>query len=623
MGEPGPKADEMIPLPSGRMSLGARRWLLCGAIVLVVALLTSAATRLVFAEPLARDGRSARAGAEEGSSPGDRRPPVTIFEAAIIRTMEPSLPTARFVAVAEGTIVGLAEKLEDLDASTAGHAGVVDRRFAARVLMPGFVDPHVHPMQAAVMYGIPFLAPDDWDLPTGRFPGVRTPEGFRARLARMLAESDARPFIVWGHHALFHGELDRGELDRIAPDRPVVVWQRSFHEIIANSAALAEWGLASEVEFDAAIAAGHADPRHASFARGVFSETALLVALDRLRPVLLSPERLGAGFAALLRNLRESGVTTVSDMGTGVFAPFDVEAGLIRDAFESTEASARIMLMLLASNVGRDVLPGEILDEAVRRYRSARVRVDRRVKLLADGAFFAQAMRMNPPGYSDGHLGKWITEPPVLRAQIRRFWKHGFDLHVHVNGDEGLDTVLAALESLPPRLDQTVTLEHLGYSTESQNRRIARAGLMVSAQPNYVRVLGDVYARSGLGPDRAATMNRLGSLERQGVTLALHSDFNMAPIDPLHLAWIAANRITLEGNEPAPAERLSLEKALRAITIEAAQVIGMDAEVGSIASGKRADFVVLDRDPLRAGASGLRDVKVEGVIFEGRYRAAE
>jgi predicted amidohydrolase YtcJ len=96
----------------------------------------------------------------------------------------------------------------------------------------------------------------------------------------------------------------------------------------------------------------------------------------------------------------------------------------------------------------------------------------------------------------------------------------------------------------------------------------------------------------------------------------------MAPIDPLYLAWIAANRITVEGHVLASAERLSLDKALRAITIEAAQVIGMDALVGSLAPGKRADMTVLDRDPFAVGAARLRELKVAGVIFEGRFAAA-
>ena len=134
-----------------------------------------------------------------------------------------------------------------------------------------------------------------------------------------------------------------------------------------------------------------------------------------------------------------------------------------------------------------------------KRYASPHIRVDRRVKMFADGAFFAQNMRMNAPGYSDGHEGKWITEPDIVQAQFKRFWDKGFDLHIHVNGDEGLDVVLAGIEKLSARHGQTVTLEHLGYSTEAQNRRIAAMGLMVSAQPNYIRVLGDAYAANGLG----------------------------------------------------------------------------------------------------------------------------
>ncbi|MEH6662791.1 MAG: amidohydrolase family protein, partial [Parasphingorhabdus sp.] len=207
--------------------------------------------------------------------------------------------------------------------------------------------------------------------------------------------------------------------------------------------------------------------------------------------------------------------------------------------------------------------------------------------------------------------------------QTERFWDAGWNLHTHVNGDKGLDVVLDITEKLALRNGQNIIMEHLGYSTEAQNRRIGAMGLYVSAQPNYIRILGDAYAKTGMGPDRAAQMSRLGSLERKGVPLGLHSDFNMAPIDPLYLAWVASNRITLDGNVKAPKERLSLDKALRAITVEAAQVIGLDDMVGSIATGKKADFTVLDRDPYAGGAPKLREVGIKGVIFEGRWFPAE
>lgn len=557
--------------------------------------------------------------ASDGGLPYSR---IKIFEAAKIVTMEPANPSARFVAVADGLILGLGNTLADLEPWTRGRTVEVDRRFARDVLMPGLIDPHVHPMLASVALNLAFLAPDDWKLPSGYYPGVQTQQGYRQQLAGLLAKSTDDVFICWGYHELFHGPLDRAYLDQLAPERKVIIWQRSFHDIIVNTATMKSWGFDTPAQLDAAVAAAKVDPGHVDFAKGLFSEGGANIALAKMQPVILTPAKIQRGMAALKTMMLTSGVTTVSDMGTGIFANFALEAGLIKTAFEQPGSPARVMLMPLATTLATVADLDGWMADAARNYAAPHVRVDRRVKLFADGAFFALNMRMNPPGYMDGHIGKWMTEPPELRAFVTRLWEAGFSLHIHVNGDEGLDAVLDALERLPVRHGQTVTLEHLGYSTEAQNRRLARLGVMVSAQPNYIRVLGDVYEREGLGPDRAANIDRLGSLERKGVPLGLHSDFNMAPVDPLYLAWVAANRITIGGNVKAPNERLSLDKALRAITIEAAQVIGMDALVGSVAVGKKADFTVLDRDPYVVGAARLRELQVKGVIFEGAFTPA-
>lgn len=549
--------------------------------------------------------------------------PVTVFSARKIITMDPRLPTATHVAVADGRILGCANGLAALKPLLGGRDVRVEDRFAKAILMPGFIDPHVHPMQSAVMLNLPFVAPEDWDLPARLYKGAQSQAAWRARLQEELARSDARPFICWGYHELFHGPLDRTALDAIAPDRPVVIWQRSFHDVIVNTATLRDWGFADKAALDAAVAASGADPAHVDHARGVFSETGLLLALGKLRPHILTPAKIQSGMATMQALMRRSGVTTISDMATGIFAGFDAEAGMIRAAFERSGNPSRVMLMPMATNVAAGVDLDPWFRDLQGRWQSPHVRVDRRVKLLADGAFFAQNMMMNPPGYSDGHTGKWITPPEALRAQARRFWDAGFSLHIHVNGDMGLDVVLDALATLGPRRgEQTITLEHLGYAEPAQIERLARLQLMVSAQPNYIRVLGDAYGKHGLGTERAAHINRLGTLGRLGVPLGLHSDFNMAPIDPLYLAWIAANRETIGGHVLAKEERLSVDKALRAITVDAARVIGMDGLVGSITAGKMADFTVLARDPFAMGREKLRAAGVRGVVFEGRYQEA-
>ena len=88
----------------------------------------------------------------------------------------------------------------------------VDTRFENAVLMPGFIDPHVHPMQSAVMLNLPFVAPEDWVLPSHSYKGAQPPAAYRKRLKEELARSKADPFICWGHHELFHGPIDRKEL---------------------------------------------------------------------------------------------------------------------------------------------------------------------------------------------------------------------------------------------------------------------------------------------------------------------------------------------------------------------------------------------------------------------------
>ena len=548
--------------------------------------------------------------------------PVTVYRAKRIITMDKMMPSASFVAVADGAIVAVANTLSAMSRQLGSRAFQLDTRFENAVLMPGLIDPHVHPTQSAIMLNLPFVAPEDWVLPSGTYKGAQTRADYYVRLQEELARSDANPFICWGHHELFHGPIDRAELDRIAPDRQIIIWQRSFHEVILNSAAMRAWGFEERTVFDAAVVVAKVDPTHANFDKGVFAETALLIAIEKLRPHIVSPAKIQSGLAGMQQMMLRSGVTTIADLATGIVAGFNVEAAMITAAFDRPDSPSRVMLMSMANMVAADVDLNAWYADMQARWAKPKIRIDQRIKLFADGAFFSLSMMMNPPGYTDGHLGKWITEPAVMTAQLRRFWDAGFSLHIHVNGDQGLDVVLDGLSALGKRGGQTITLEHLGYSTAKQNARIARMGLMVSAQPNYIRVLGDVYAKDGLGPERAAHINRLGSLEKLGVPLGLHSDFNMAPIDPFYLAWVAANRVTIGGKVQAPAERLSIDKALRAITIEAAQVIGMERQVGSISVGKKADFAVLVDDPYVLGRAKLRDTRIKGVVFEGSFYPA-
>ena len=113
-------------------------------------------------------------------------------------------------------------------------------------------------------------------------------------------------------------------------------------------------------------------------------------------------------------------------------------------------------------------------------------------------------------------------------------------------------------------------------------------------------------------------MVRLGSLLKNKVTFALHSDFTMGPIQPLLLAWTAVNRITSDGTLMAPQEKIPVYNALQAITCNAAFVLHMEEITGSIATGKKADFVILEENPMKIEPIKLKDIKILETVFEGK-----
>ena len=208
----------------------------------------------------------------------------------------------------------------------------------------------------------------------------------------------------------------------------------------------------------------------------------------------------------------------------------------------------------------------------------------------------------------------------VLRSYAEMFWRAGFQLHAHANGDAAVDRFLKLIAGLQqdfPRPDHRSTIEHLAYSTEQQSTQLAALGAQASVNPYYHYILSEAYSGGWLGPDRAAQMTRLGSLERNGVPLALHSDAPMAPLSPLTLVWAASERETISGKKGLDTERISRASALEAVTSGAARVISRENEIGSIRAGKTADFVVLEADPMTVSADVLRHLKVKATVFAG------
>ena len=231
-------------------------------------------------------------------------------------------------------------------------------------------------------------------------------------------------------------------------------------------------------------------------------------------------------------------------------------------------------------------------------------------------------LQVDFPGYCDGHSGIWNLAPgQTMFLKMLPWWKAGARIHVHSNGDAAQDATLhslAALQTAKPRFDHRFCFEHFGCSNEALVRRVKMLGANVSVNPYYPHLRAKLNTER-LGIDRASATSNFRLIKDNGITVASHTDTPVAPPRPLEEVWIACNRFCEDSEEViAPAERITVQEALRMKTCDAAHVIGLDALIGSIEAGKMADFTVLSEDPQEIPKVKIRDVRVCATVVDGR-----
>jgi predicted amidohydrolase YtcJ len=355
--------------------------------------------------------------------------------------------------------------------------------------------------------------------------------------------------------------------------------------------------------------------------RGAFYETGLAVAYRHLNHFLLGTERFRAGLDRMRQVIHHGGQTTIGDAALGLYG-FEQEWEHLNAVMEQADTPFRMQLMPMGTPK-RGESEAEMVERvlAYPERNTHRLRFSDHVKMFSDGGFYAELLMLSPPGHIDGRPGEWLTPPERFESIARALWNAGARIHVHCTGDLGVELALSTLEKLQwerPRFDHRFTFEHFGISTAQQVDRMAAQGAIASVNAYYIYELGRPFADQTLGYERASQMARLGSLERAGIRFAVHSDFTMAPAKPLNNAWVAANRIAESGEVMCEPERASLDAAIKAITSNAAFVLGLEDEIGSLRWGKQADFTVLDADPYEVGIEGLADIPIRATVFEGQ-----
>ena len=534
----------------------------------------------------------------------------TLYRARKIITMDTNQPTATHVAVRDGRILAVG----GADCADQWGGATLDESLADCVLTPGFVEGHAH-MMAGAMWRYPYAGFHDRIDPDGKlWPGLTDIDEVIAGLKRAEAEMDdpAAPLFAWGFDPIFFDSerLNKHHLDEVSSTRPVVVQHSNFHLLTANSAALelAQYSRETNIE-------GVAKDEHGEL-NGELQEMAAMFPLMR---------RVGVDFRSLSAHretvnafgwvCRRAGVTTITDLHAGL-PDEDVDALL--GATGEDDYPVRIVPMLGAAMMPpKDVAP-RALDLA--KLASDKLRLGG-VKLVLDGSIQGYTARLRWPGHVNGAPnGLWVIAPEQARQLIMDLHAAHVQMHIHTNGDEASVVAIDAIEAAISNHhwpDHRHVLQHGQMIDRAMFRRMKALGITVNLFANHVWYFGDMHAAKSIGQDRAARMDACRTALDEGVPMTIHSDAPVTPLAPLYTAWVAVNRLTMSGRCLGPEQRISVDEALHAVTLGAAYTLKLDDEIGSIETGKRADFAILGDDPTAVDPAALKDIPVHGTVLGG------
>ncbi|WP_126172062.1 amidohydrolase [Altericroceibacterium xinjiangense] len=470
-----------------------------------------------------------------------------------------------------------------------------------RTVIPGLIDAHAHVMEL----GFAALTLDLSD--------TRSLEEAQAKIAAYAAANPDRPWIIgrgWNQELWGLGRFPTAaELDAVVPDRPVWLDRVDSHAGWANTLALKAAGITAKT----------ADPAGGRIERlpksrqpaGVLVDAARALVADHV-PTPRPQDRdlaLQEAQQALLRN----GVTAVADMGTSL-----EDWMTYRRAGDEGRLQVRIMSyakgipeMLMIGGSG----PTPWLYED-------RLRLNG-IKLYLDGALGSRGASLKQP-YADApdSEGLQLLNGTQLRNLMSRAAMNNFQVAVHAIGDAANAEVLDAVDDLSQDFtgDRRWRIEHAQIVEPADIPRFGQHGVIASMQPVH-QISDRLMAEARLGPERLTGAYAWRSILEAGATLAFGSDAPVEAPDPFAGMAAAVSREDASG-QPAggwqPQETISREQALAAYTAEAAYAGFAEGHFGRLIPGERADFVILDRNPLQASPEELRNARVLETWVGGR-----
>ena len=493
-----------------------------------------------------------------------------------------------------------------------------------RLVIPGFIDAHTHPGLTAMM-GTGDPAVDEAEM----MPAPGRAETFRwlRRYAKQHPGEDVVMLGAWDVASFLPAGPNRRDLDAIWPRTPVILFDNSGHSMWVNSAMLKTLGIDAKTPdlspgISVIVRDANGEPT------GWIKEFA---AMHTLAPRLMpAPEEFRARLRKHIEYLAGHGVTTLFDGGNlgledavyGELAKLDRAGELPVRVFGSYHIWDPAQIDGAVSEVRR-------LSTA---YGGPHLRFDT-VKIHYDGVIEILTAAVNEPYTMDpGNRGGVLYDHHRLARFIQELDGEHLNLHLHVVGDRATHEALDAIDEARRLLGRDpaieITLCHLQIVDPKDIARFKDPRIHANFTPHWFA--GTQFGRAGafaLGHERAQRDELVGTFWRAGANVTLSSDVTSSDEIPrtnpfFGLEMAMTRRDVAGGTDPdrqfLPKERLTLEQALAAYTINGSRQLGISQETGSLETGKKADFVIVSRDPFRVRPRHVHEAVVRATVLDGK-----
>ena len=519
-----------------------------------------------------------------------------VIRSAKIWTGDPDQPLASALAIRGERIVAVGD-----NALVSGLIGPETELIhsPAGLVIPGFIDSHVHMMSSG------------FELSSVQLRDAQTPQEFAQRIGDFAAGMQAGDWLLGGtwDHQNWRGELPhRDWIDAATPDTPVMVIRLDGHMVLANSLALKLAGVSkntADVEGGEIVRDADGTPT------GVLKDNAMNLVAD----VVPTPSaaQQDQALERAMDYLAENGVTTVHDMS------YDWDSlPVYRRAHANDSLRTRIYANVPLASWQR------LAEEITASGRGDNWLRIGGLKGFMDGSLGSHtAAFFDPFTDTPDDRGFFITAPADVQRWSAAADDAGLQLIIHAIGDRANAALLDIFETVVAEngvRDRRARIEHAQHLRPEEITRIANAGIIASMQP-YHAIDDGRWAESVIGPERARHTYAFGSLLNAGARLAFGSDWSVAPADPIAGIYAATTRQTLDGAHPdgwVPEEKISVEQALIAYTRNGAYASFEEDSKGSLTAGKLADVVILDRDVTAMPVEQIGEARVVRTIIGGK-----